>query len=149
MVNMKTEFLLPSLKWSHLAPSQSKKTILKMMIYSCAGHLGQDIMWPSNSLLLRAIGWVAGITLGFLSDVLLIRRASLKKCIPSTFCLSALLQPHLHSQLNTWLQWIGQRQLQDEPRNIYVLGLGATYIENWRYITEEDSRPQANLTWLN
>ena len=30
--------------------------------------------------------------------------------------------------LNTWLQWIGQRQLQDEMRNINVWGLGATYI---------------------
>ena len=27
-------------------------------------------------------------------------------------------QLHLHSSLNTWLQWIGQRQLQDEMRNI-------------------------------
>ena len=35
---------------------------------------------------------------------------------------------HLHSQLIIWLQWIGQRQLQDETRNIYVLGLGASYI---------------------
>ena len=43
-------------------------------------------------------------------------------------CLSALLQLHFHSQLNTWLQYIGQRQLQDETRNIYVWGLGATYI---------------------
>ena len=42
--------------------------------------------------------------------------------------LSALLQLHLHSQLNTWLQWIKQRQLQDETRNIYVWGLGASYI---------------------
>ena len=42
--------------------------------------------------------------------------------------LSALLQLHLHSQHNTWLQWIGQRQLHDETRNINVLGLGATYI---------------------
>ena len=42
--------------------------------------------------------------------------------------LSALLQLHLHSQLNTWLQWIVQRQLQDETKNIYVSGLGATYI---------------------
>ena len=29
----------------------------------------------------------------------------------------------LHSRLNTWLQWIGQRQLQDETRNIYVFGI--------------------------
>ena len=28
----------------------------------------------------------------------------------------------------TWLQWIGQRQQQGETRNIYVLGLGASYI---------------------
>ena len=42
--------------------------------------------------------------------------------------LSALLQLHLHSQLNTWLQWTGQRQLQDETRNIYVLGFVAAYI---------------------
>ena len=27
-------------------------------------------------------------------------------------------QLHLHSRLNTWLQWIGQRQQQDETRNI-------------------------------
>ena len=41
--------------------------------------------------------------------------------------LSALLQLHLHSQLNTWRQWIGQRQLQDETRNVYALGMGAAY----------------------
>ena len=35
---------------------------------------------------------------------------------------------NLHSRLNTWLQWIGQRQLKDETRNIQVLGFGATYI---------------------
>ena len=28
----------------------------------------------------------------------------------------------------TWFQWIGQRQLQDGTRNIYVLGFGVTYI---------------------
>ena len=31
---------------------------------------------------------------------------------------SALLHLHLHSQLNTWLQWVGQRQLHDETRII-------------------------------
>ena len=39
--------------------------------------------------------------------------------------LSALLQLRFHHRL---LQWIGQRQLQDETRNIQVLGLGAAYI---------------------
>ena len=42
--------------------------------------------------------------------------------------MSALRQLHLHSRLNTWLQWIGKRQLQDETRNIKVLGFGVTYI---------------------
>ena len=30
--------------------------------------------------------------------------------------------------VNTWLQWIGQRQLQDDTRNIAVLEFGAAYI---------------------
>ena len=34
------------------------------------------------------------------------------------------------SRLNTWLQWIGQRQLQDETRNIEVLGFGEPYINS-------------------
>ena len=38
--------------------------------------------------------------------------------------LSALLQLHLHSPFNTWLEWIWQRQLQDETRNIYVICFG-------------------------
>ena len=42
--------------------------------------------------------------------------------------LLALLQLHLHSRPNTWLKWIGQRQLQDKVRNIYVFGFGAPYI---------------------
>ena len=45
--------------------------------------------------------------------------------------LSALLQLHLHSQLNTWFQWIGQRQLQDETRMIWGLEFGATYIRDF------------------
>ena len=42
--------------------------------------------------------------------------------------LSALLQKHLHSWLNIWLQWIGQRQLQYETRNILVMVFSAIYI---------------------
>ena len=42
--------------------------------------------------------------------------------------LAALLLLHIHSQLNTWLQWVEQRQLQDETRIIWVLGFGVTYI---------------------
>ena len=39
-----------------------------------------------------------------------------------------LPQPHLHSRLKTWLQWIGQRQLPDETRIIEVLGFDASCI---------------------
>ena len=45
--------------------------------------------------------------------------------------LSALLQLHLHSQLNTWLQWIGQRQLQGGARITLVLEFGASYIRDF------------------
>ena len=38
---------------------------------------------------------------------------------------------YLHSQLDTWLQWIGQRQsTENETRNIQVLGFGVLY---WRF----------------
>ena len=36
----------------------------------------------------------------------------------SSASLAALLQLQLHSRLNTWLQWFGQRQLTDETRII-------------------------------
>ena len=36
--------------------------------------------------------------------------------------------PYLHYGLNTWLQCMGQRQLQDEMRNISDLCFSATYI---------------------
>ena len=39
-----------------------------------------------------------------------------------------LLQLHLHSQLNTWLQWIGQMQLQGETTITLISGFGAAYI---------------------
>ena len=45
--------------------------------------------------------------------------------------LSVLVQLHLRSRLNTWLQWITQRRLQDETRNILVSGLGAPYIRDF------------------
>ena len=45
--------------------------------------------------------------------------------------LSALLQLHLHSRLNTWLQRVGQRRLQDEMRIISILGFGASYIRDF------------------
>ena len=32
--------------------------------------------------------------------------------------LSSLIQIHLYSQINTWFQWIAQRQLQDQTRGI-------------------------------
>ena len=38
--------------------------------------------------------------------------------------------PTTSFQLNTCLQWIAQRQLQDEKKNIYILGFGASYIRD-------------------
>ena len=40
----------------------------------------------------------------------------------------ALLRLDLHFPLNTWLQYVAQRQLQYETRNIYVLGFGVPNI---------------------
>ena len=49
--------------------------------------------------------------------------------------LSALLQLHLHSRLNAWLQWIRHRQLQDKTRSVYFLGdLVCHILEVWRTI---------------
>ena len=48
--------------------------------------------------------------------------------ISNTIRLSALLRLHIHSKLNTWLQWIEQRPLQDKTKNNQVLGFGASYI---------------------
>ena len=50
--------------------------------------------------------------------------------------MSALLQLHLHFRLNTWLQWIEQRQLQDKIRNIQVVGSGATYTRSFTVYAE-------------
>ena len=72
--------------------------------------------------------------------------------------LSALLQLHLHSRLNTWLHCIGQRQLQDETRNIWAWEFGATYIryftvlvsalDTWFWLnTPEWHKPQIYFPW--
>ena len=45
--------------------------------------------------------------------------------------LLALLQIHLHSRLNTWLDWIGHRQLQDATRNILSLGIYSKSKFHW------------------
>ena len=42
----------------------------------------------------------------------------------------ALLQLHLPFPINTWLQYIAQRQLQAQTRNICVFGFGAVYIRD-------------------
>ena len=42
--------------------------------------------------------------------------------------LSALLLLHLHSGLNTWLQWNGHTQLHDKTRNISLWRFAAPYI---------------------
>ena len=49
-------------------------------------------------------------------------------------------QTHLHSLVKSWLQWIGQRQLQDETRNISGLGLGVAYIRGFTVCTQKPFR---------
>ena len=44
------------------------------------------------------------------------------------FTVYSYFMDYLNSRhTNGWLQWMGQRQLQDETRNISVLGFDATY----------------------
>ena len=45
-----------------------------------------------------------------------------------------LFQLHLLYLLNTSLQWIGHKQLQDEMRNIWVLEFDATYIRDFTVV---------------
>ena len=48
-----------------------------------------------------------------------LRRALLgNRLVDHSDVIRALLELHLHAWLNTWLQWIGQRQLHDETRII-------------------------------
>ena len=47
------------------------------------------------------------------------------KCIDHSNVAGATPTLHLHSGLNTWLQWIGGRRLQSETRNNEVLWFGA------------------------
>ena len=47
-----------------------------------------------------------------------------------------LLQLHLHSQLNAWFQWTERRQLQEDTRNIYTLGFGATYTRGFTVVPD-------------
>ena len=49
--------------------------------------------------------------------------------------LSALPQLHFHSRLNTWLQWIEQRQLQDEEHSSF----GRLILEISRKVYETSS----------
>ena len=44
--------------------------------------------------------------------------------------LLALLQLHIYSLLNAWLQWSGQSQMQDEMRNIQALGFGVANVRD-------------------
>ena len=62
--------------------------------------------------------------------------------------LSALLQLHLHSQLNTWLQWIERRQPQEDTRNIWVSGFGATYTRGFTVVVVMLVYMLQNWAWL-
>ena len=50
--------------------------------------------------------------------------------------ISCTLAGNLHSWFNIWLQLIGQRQLQQNTRIIWVLGFGAPYIREFMVIMQ-------------
>ena len=60
----------------------------------------------------------------------------------------AQIQLHLYYRLNTWLQWIGQKQLFDQMRNILVWGVGALTLEVWLSVLY-DSHPNADKASLS
>ena len=64
----------------------------------------------------------------------------------SDVVVAAPVQLYLHSRLNAWLQWIGKIQLQDETRNIWVWGFGATYT---RSLTVDVSLCGRDTTWTS
>ena len=85
--------------------------------------------WHQHSQLYQTF-WTANILIILLKKVkllikLLITQMSLEHLK------QVILKLHLHSPLNTRLQQIAQRQLQDDRRNIWVLGLGVPYIRDW------------------
>ena len=63
--------------------------------------------------------------------------------------LSALLQLHLHSPLNTWLQYVAQRQLQAESRSIWVFRFSASYIRDFTVISMYQLWPLAGQLTSN
>ena len=80
--------------------------------WSCQKHLfTQYLIWAAPHLAVKL----------FISQMSLEHR------------LSALLQLHLNSRLNTWLQWIAQTKLQDGTRS--KKGYGATYIRALTVLT--------------
>ena len=48
--------------------------------------------------------------------------------VGNNIAVHSYVELRLHSRLKTLIQWIGQTQMHDEPRNIYVLGFGASNI---------------------
>ena len=65
--------------------------------------------------------------------------------------MSALFKLHLHSRLDTWLQYTAQRQLQAETKNIEVSRFGAAYIRDltvfWQYIVSLFNTIARDRTW--
>ena len=88
-----------------LTPRQIRLEFLGHVVISC---LVQNL----RSLLMQRYRQTSNTRRTLVSNKLLITQMELQHR------LSVLLPLHLHSRLKTWLQWIEQRQLQDETRNI-------------------------------
>ena len=60
---------------------------------------------------------------------------------------ASLLKLHLHYRLVTWLQFIEQRHMQDETRNISALGFVGLYIWGWTIIKDMTSLNNRWVDW--
>ena len=60
--------------------------------------------------------------------------------------LPALLQLHLHSRLNTWLQWIGQRHCNTWRETFKLWLFGASYIRDFTVV--HHTHPNSNGGWI-
>ena len=60
----------------------------------------------------------------------------------------ALLNLQLHSRLNTWLQWIGQRQLQDEIKTFKPGDLVCLILGVWWYPMHHSHNNFIDLFWI-
>ena len=112
--HMKTWFIF-SFIWGYQFVVSSLLLVILMM-------LAYIFIWPFNRLLYRRIT----LTLAYMSWCRKYRQTSNMRCtlvsnkiVDLSDVVGALLVGHLHSGLNTWLQWIGQKHYKTRCGTFY------------------------------